>query len=714
MLTYVINTSENKTFDTSKIFELAGYSKIRWIQCSLGDIQKCTEYICERQNNITSDNFRIAVIVDFFGFDRIRLPYGRRGFASDEGVDMSLYMPYIEVYLLDKLVLELENRELYAHDFEIYYVQNEKSERYELFNSAPTQIRQILAGKGGKRAPTKEELEAMAEREISDKEVDEVFGKAKKRTKKKAEDSELDEKEYSKTEEDQQREKSERLAKKVEMLLAKKSLEELSLYSSFTLYCTPEISLDFPLIDFPYGALEMNFEDFWYAFRDRVAIKTDLRRHYYITPYGGGPSRAALHTLSLSLYLIHLYEREESSAGEGDMDVQQIDSRVLCEVLEKGWSKINAAKIVAKKNNMEYYSLVSNSDVDADNDDEEEVEAEIAIRREKALLKMKNGENKKSGQALYNEIEEFALRTIGELKDRNREEFDKIMGEYLLKRDETRESDIEAEFQDLKNGGFLDTTPQCPSREQYNYIIKEKQLQISALFEKVLASEYIEVDYTAEKEKADEAYLEYKKAKAWLRRNIIGDIIFLLLAVASMVLPYYFLQLTAYSAKVMSSILLALNTSAFFAGIFLCAIMLQLIPIRRKLKKAEAKLYSCYLDCCAKERYSFSSIRRRYQKDLLLIEKTRYDIRQIKHLFDENLEKEKNVLMHREMLDNMADCLSSMLNNLDVEPSFDPDETVDGEFDLRKPLHSKENKVYQIFSIETIEKIFNKKGRDQE
>jgi hypothetical protein len=185
MLTYVINTSENKTFDTSKIFELAGYSKIRWIQCSLGDIQKCTEYICERQNNITSDNFRIAVIVDFFGFDRIRLPYGRRGFASDEGVDMSLYMPYIEVYLLDKLVLELENRELYAHDFEIYYVQNEKSERYELFNSAPTQIRQILAGKGGKRAPTKEELEAMAEREISDKEVDEVFGKAKKRTKKK-------------------------------------------------------------------------------------------------------------------------------------------------------------------------------------------------------------------------------------------------------------------------------------------------------------------------------------------------------------------------------------------------------------------------------------------------------------------------------------------------------------------------------------------------
>ena len=153
--------------------------------------------------------------------------------------------------------------------------------------------------------------------------------------------------------------------------------------------------------------------------------------------------------------------------------------------------------------------------------------------------------------------------------------------------------------------------------------------------------------------------------------------------------------------------------SAFFAVIFVIAIALQIIPITRKLNKAKKKLYSCYLDCCAKERYSFSAIRRRYQKDLVLIENTRYELRQLKHLFEENLEKERNVLIHRQMLDDMADCLSSMLNNLDVEPSLDPNETVDGEFDLRKSIHSKENKVYQIFSIETIEKMFNKKGRDQ-
>ena len=130
MITYVINTSENKTFDSSRLFELAGYSRIRWIQSSFNDISKCVEYISERQNNIIADDFRIAVIIDFYGFDRIRIPYGRRGFADDDGVDMSLYMPYLEVYLLDNLIMKLELKELYASDFEIYYVQSEKSEIY--------------------------------------------------------------------------------------------------------------------------------------------------------------------------------------------------------------------------------------------------------------------------------------------------------------------------------------------------------------------------------------------------------------------------------------------------------------------------------------------------------------------------------------------------------------------------------------------------------
>ena len=245
-------------------------------------------------------------------------------------------------------------------------------------------------------------------------------------------------------------------------------------------------------------------------------------------------------------------------------------------------------------------------------------------------------------------------------------------------------------------------------------MVMEKQQQISKLFEKVLTAEYIEVDYSEEKKRAAEAYLEYKKAKAWTNKNIIGDIIFLLLTVASIIVPYYLLQLTSFSANVVTSIILALTTSAFFAGLFIFSVIFQLIPVMHKMSRAKTKLYNCYLDCCAKEKYSFSSIRKRYENDLIAIEHTRYELRQLKRLYDENIEKEKTVLQHRKMLDAMSDCLSSMLNNLDIEPIFDENESVEGEFDLGKSLYSRDNKVYQIFSLETIEKIFFMKGRDSE
>ena len=134
MLTYVINTSENKSFDSEKLFNLAGYSKIRWMSCTLDNIKTCAESIYEKQNVLGADLFRIAVIVDFYSFDRIRMPYGRRGFGQDYGVDLSLYMPYIEVFLLDNLVGYLEKKDLCSSDFEIYYIQNEKCEQYELLD----------------------------------------------------------------------------------------------------------------------------------------------------------------------------------------------------------------------------------------------------------------------------------------------------------------------------------------------------------------------------------------------------------------------------------------------------------------------------------------------------------------------------------------------------------------------------------------------------
>ena len=42
--------------------------------------------------------------------------------------------------------------------------------------------------------------------------------------------------------------------------------------------------------------------------------------------------------------------------------------------------------------------------------------------------------------------------------------------------------------------------------------------------------------------------------------------------------------------------------------------------------------YDIYLECHAKRKYSFEGLRRRYEKELIQIEETRYEIHQIKHL----------------------------------------------------------------------------------
>ncbi len=679
MLTYVINTSENKTFESSLLFELTGYNKMRWLHCSLDEINKCAEEISEKQNILGADRFRIAVIVDFYGFDKIRVPYARRGFEPDTGVDISLYVPYIEAYLLDNLIVHLEKKDLYTSDFDIYYVQNDKTENYELFDNAKSQLELVMSGIDGvqrlvdvPKPEEEEEFEINADGERVEK---------------------------KKTEKEKEPEEPEK------MLITE--------YPAFRLYCTPGVALEFKLKDYPYGEERMTFDRFWVAFRERMTHKADLRRHYYLTSYGGGPSRAALDTLSLSLYLIRVFEREEEIKSEGNMDVIHLDSVALKNVLEASWNKVNSAKAIAKKTSMQYYALdqiSKEAEPEADIDPEETLE--YAIFREREALPKEITKPSLAAIDLYRHIDMFAKRRHGDIEERNRKEFDEIMGEYLRKRDDTRAADIEEEFLSLKAGGFLKHTDRCPSREEYEHIIELKEKEIADTFDRALSAGYIEVDYDTEKEVADEAYMAYKKAATCLERNLIGDVIFLILSVISMIIPYSEFQLSSYTVGKFSAAALGLMAAGAFAGVFVLAVILRTIPEARKLKAAKKKLQQCYINCCAKERYSFSAIRRKFERDLIEIEQTRYEIRQVKNLYNANLEKDKNVSMHHEMLERLDDCLASILNNLQIEPVVGPAEPLDGEFDVSKPFRARENKVYHIFSIETIEKMFPKKGSD--
>ncbi len=697
MLTYVINTSENRTLDSDKLFELAGYSRIHWMNCRLNEIDQCAKYIFEKQNVLGADDFRIAVLVDFFGFDRVRPPYGRaNGYRREKGVDISLYLPYIEVYLLDNLMGYLESRDLRAVDFDVYYVQNSKLERYDFLENSEKQLRQILRG-----VNLTDEGLPVIDPESGEKFEGEFWP-----------DSGEDEPaETGKTEfadDDEETDKKEDEVSEEEKVDAYGDRKDEPKYNTFELYCTPNLSLTFSLHKYPYGSLEMTFRRFMKAFEERIGESRDISRHYYISNYGGGNARAAFDTLTLSLHLIRMYEREEDSPEEGEIELNHIDADTLKDVLVSAWNKIYQARIVAKGNNSTYFSLKENFTVDY----------EGLKPREKAGLEIINADHTEQVDAmspveLYRKVCYYFYRTPEEEAADNRAEFDRLMNEYLAKRDEIKDIEIEAALEDRMRDGSLATTSQFPSEEEYLHLAKEKEKEISGHFENVLSAIYRPMNYKEEKDRADAAYEKYCKVKACMHRSIVGDVIFLILALIVTITPYISFQLSSSFVPFITKFLLGAETMVLFGGLFVLSVIIQIIILSIQLRKAKKALREAYDDCYQKECDSYVQIRHKFNEDLFFIERARYELRQLRFLYEKNLIKDANVRRHREMLEELEDHIGSMLNKLDVEPVLDLEETVATEFDINKPIRSKDNKVYRVFSIETIEKLFGKKGSDR-
>ena len=644
------------------------------------------KHIFEKQNVLGAEAFRIAVIVDFYSFDRIRVPYGKHGFRPETGVDISLYMPYIEIFLLDNLIQYLEQQELRPEDFEIYYIQHSRLEHFDILDNAVPQLHFIMEGSSLTEdefretqgifiepSPKEEESESAENEEKKDK-------KGKDKKDKKSDNDDKDSKEPVIPPED------------------------LIAYPAFMLYCTPSVSLRFRLYDYPYGANAMTFPEFYRAVRERMCYSTGTRCHYYVTNYGGGKARAAFDVLSLSLYLIRTYEREGASPEQGDLTISSLNTDVLKEVLETAWNKINAARTIATANNSKYYDLEANMGVATYVPDEPEQDN----------FKPSPFQAEKTTEDLYTKICYYHDRTPQQMADDNREEFNRIMDKYIRLRDSTRATSVSSEFETMMQEGTLTMTDKCPSREDYLTIVKKKQKEISEIFDKALSAEMIEVDFSEEKDKADDLFSKYQEVKACLRKNIFGDLIFLLLSLVVVLGPYALLQLTGYNLKTPEIILLAIYTAALFCGLFVLAVVVQILPLTWKLKRLKDEMRACCEECYQKERLSMSQIRERYHEDLIKIERARYEIRQLKHLFEANQAKEANVKRHRDTLDMVEARLSSLLNSLDVEPKIDHTETVSGEFNILKPIRARENKIYRIFSIEIIEKLFSKKGRDEQ
>lgn len=665
MLTYVINTSENRSMDSDRLFDLAGYNKIRWMNCPLSDVARCAQHISEKQNVLGADQFRIAVLVDFYNFDRVRVPYGRRGFKPEVGVDISLYLPFIETYLIDHLIVYLEKRELCAADFEVYYVQNSKVERYAFLNNEIEQLREILTGDNSA--------------ETEEPEPEDVLTEVLPGAPAAAEDpADAD------------------------------APEEAERFPAFRLYCTPNVSLTFRLSEYPYGEETMTLPQFARAFSIRVNQNYELRRHFYISGYGGGRARAAFDTMTLSLYLIRTYEREESILSEEVLEIPRMDAENLKNVLVTSWNKIVVARNAARGGASVYYSLKDNVHIDT--------EALKPKYKSGYDIFDENYEQKAQSltpEDLYRQVAYYNDRSDEQLAADRRAELDRLMNDYLRNRDDMKAVDVRAELEEGLRNGSLVTTHQFPSEEEYIHALKEKEEEISVRFGNVLAATYVEVDFQQEKKRAFEAFEKYKQAKACLHRNMWGDVALAVFALLAAVIPYAVLQLTKFNVKFFVALALGAETLAMFFFLFVLSALLQYSLCYAEMARAKRALKQAYQDAYAKERDAMVQLRSRYTEDLLFIERTRYELRQLRYLYDLNRAKEENVKRHRVLLEELEDRLASMLNNLDVEPVLDPEEDVSGEFDLNRPILSRENRIYRIFSLETIEKLFKRKGREQ-
>ncbi len=720
MVTYVINTSENKTFDSDQLFRLVGYNKIQWLNCSLNRVEECVEFIKNKQGAIEAEEFRIAVLVDFLGFDRIRAPYGRNGYGKDEGVECSLYLPYIEAYLKDRLLYVLEKQEYYPTECDVFYIKSGSFEIIEIIDNMEEQVNQIVS-------PVESSFVCNAKSYVlEDKKVyidndgkvyaEEDYLKAK------AEIEELNGLLIETESKKARAELLEKLQEKIDFVdnvrpnvKGVKTVIEEPIYTKFSLYCTRNLSLEFNVEDFPYGVEEednmaASSREFFRAFCVRAGKSRRIRRHFYHTSVGGSVARAAFDNLALSLHLIRLYEREDGVLEEGDIEVSGIDPDGLKDLLVTAWNKIVCARKISRENKSLYYSLKLIQERAMSSDIQEKQTDEESFRTERAKITVENPKVKKSLELQYKEIMSMGKDGEGVFVDKDKEEFESILSGYLKKRDQMSEKEVDAKFRDLMRSGLLETTDQCPSKQEFDFVVGEKQDEISKLMGITLQAEYSVETFDKEQKAAEKTYEEYLAAKKVLTRNIAGDIIFLLLTVAIMIVPFIVLKsIVGFTA---GTVVAYLISAGVFAGLFVLSLVLTLIPWMQKMKALKRRMLECYKDCLAKKKVALKELKSRYEVELVNIEQYRYEIRQLTLLYQANLQKDKNVNKHRVVLEEVENCLSGILNNLGIRPSGDETETVEGEFNLLKPIRDMENKVYKIFSLDAIESILVRKDSE--
>ena len=296
-----------------------------------------------------------------------------------------------------------------------------------------------------------------------------------------------------------------------------------------------------------------------------------------------------------------------------------------------------------------------------------------------------------------------ALADAPEGQDRPQEEIDALMARYLHRRDDECEGNAEERLYDQKKNNQLKEIDRCPTESDRALAKEQKNRDIQALFTQVLQADYESADYSEEKKQAGKVYDRYKTLQAKLSHHLGWDIFFAVFTLLCMIVPYAFLQRTGMLFTIPSFVLYGIAAGQFAGILFLCWFGFSL-PLKRQLRRAQGDMAAVYRACKQKQEDSLRLLRERYGRQLLLIERRRYEIREIDRIYRENVRKNENIQKHRDMLEEVGDQLSGILNNLGEMGAISSSvELEPDEFDLEKPFDAPENKVYRVFSAEAIE-----------
>lgn len=660
MITYVINTSENRTLDSNLLFELAGYKKIHWMYAPLKEIETCAEQIISDQNKLIGDTLRIAVIVDFYGYDRIRLPFEK----DPVKVHVDIYKPFLERYLTDHLYNMVQRRGCRVAASEVYYIQNNSDGSISYSANKNEQIAHIFSLERERLAYQRLRQSPPCSPESEDP-TDVANYEA-----------------YLK-----EREECEKIVREP--------------HTSFSLYLNPQSSLTFEVEDHCHVP-EAGFDTFIAAINARATDNNSLVRHIYGTT-GDNSVSAAFDNLTLSLYLIREYEYDRAiPSGENDIVVAKIDHYRLKESLRESFSKIDAARFAAleDENEPRFYSLEVKSAHRLSKKAEDETSEET----------IENYALGKTVDDMYDSILNYASHCDEGMDEEDIAELDALMNAYIKERHKNRAIDLEKEFEELKNAGRLDKTLEsCPTEDDYAKATRKKKEELEGYLSSALDAEYISVKFDDEKKQADRAFERYHAARADAKRHIVGDLLMLVMTLIAMVVPYGLLQRYGQFFTVPSLILYGI-CAGLFAGLLVFCYFAHLLPVMRRMHRAENEMRAVYNVCRHKRMLAFSKLKHRYEKQLLDIETIRYELRQIEQLHKTNRQLYKNVTIHREMLEAVAIVLKTMMSHLRISIDSNRRDSIAGEFHVDKPIMAPENKIYKVFSLERIDSLFPREG----